>query len=222
MKQWHPVPAEYAAALVKRTWSKDNQAPEAVAYLWTWSIMRNGVNVSIRDLANYTAWSKWKSRILLQRVKDDFFAWEQDTQRGGYVARQDSPRRRSVPPQDSHRGGYVQAETDSEADMCESLQAPQIYFANEDSQAKMNVLQEDSQAKIYLQQQDSQPHKTGQAPDRDRTETGQKPDRQRQRIQALTGQNQTDTGQKPDSNQTGAGRSRVIPHTNTNKITRKN
>ncbi len=81
MKQWHPVPAEYAAALVKRTWSKDNQAPEAVAYLWTWSVMRNSVTVSIRDLARYAGWSNWKARQMLQRVRTEYNDWEAEPHR---------------------------------------------------------------------------------------------------------------------------------------------
>tara|TARA_R100001443_G_scaffold18245_1_gene29079 strand:- start:5399 stop:6094 length:696 start_codon:yes stop_codon:yes gene_type:complete len=75
MKQWHPVPAEFAAALVKTRWTKENQAPEAVAYLWCWNLTHSGVNVSIRDLANYTGWSRWRARIMREKVVAIYNGW---------------------------------------------------------------------------------------------------------------------------------------------------
>jgi hypothetical protein len=144
MNQWHPVPASLAAALVKRNWTKDNRAPEAVAYLWTWSVMRNGVTVSIRDLGNYAGWSKWKARNMLEMVRRDFNAWENGI---------------------------------------------------------------------------TKPHQSGQSPDTSRTVAGQLPDTKPQQSQMVAEQNQTVAGQSPDTDRTVAGRSRVIPHTNTKTTT---
>ena len=80
MKQWQPVPSELAAALVKHRWTRDNPAPEVVAYLWAWKLIRDDVNVSIRDVANYAGWTRWKSRNLLERVKAEKLNWEETTQ----------------------------------------------------------------------------------------------------------------------------------------------
>ena len=80
MKQWHPVPSELAASLVKHRWTREQPAPEVVAYLWVWNLKRAGVEVSIRDVANYAGWTKWQARKLRERVVSEMLDWEETTQ----------------------------------------------------------------------------------------------------------------------------------------------
>ena len=61
MKQWHPAPSEWIAELVKVRWTRDNQAPKVVAHLWMWHLLGSGATVTVRDLMDYTGWSKWKA-----------------------------------------------------------------------------------------------------------------------------------------------------------------
>ncbi len=61
MKQWHPAPSEWIAELVKVRWTRDNQAPKVVAHLWMWHLLSSGATVTVRDLMEYTGWSKWKA-----------------------------------------------------------------------------------------------------------------------------------------------------------------
>ena len=80
MKQWHPVPSELAASLMKHRWTRENPAPEVVAYLWVWKLVRDGVNVSIRDVATYAGWTRWQARKLRERVSAEMMEWEETTQ----------------------------------------------------------------------------------------------------------------------------------------------
>ena len=80
MKQWHPVPSELAASLMKHRWTRENPAPEVVAYLWVWKLVRDGVNVSIRDVATYAGWTRWQARKLRERVSEEMMEWEETTQ----------------------------------------------------------------------------------------------------------------------------------------------
>ena len=65
---------------MKHRWTRENPAPEVVAYLWVWKLVRDGVNVSIRDVATYAGWTRWQARKLRERVSEEMMEWEETTQ----------------------------------------------------------------------------------------------------------------------------------------------
>jgi len=75
MESWQPLPTAMAAGLVKCRWTKENPAPEAVVYLWVWTLLYQGASVSIRDAAEYAAWSRWKAEQILKGLKEEKAGW---------------------------------------------------------------------------------------------------------------------------------------------------
>lgn len=61
MKQWQPAPKHMALELMKVRWAKQNPAPDVVVHLWMWHLVSSGGTVTVRDIMEYAAWSKWKS-----------------------------------------------------------------------------------------------------------------------------------------------------------------
>jgi len=61
MKQWQPAPKHMALELMKVRWTKQNPAPDVVVHLWMWHLVSSGGTVTVRDIMEYAAWSKWKS-----------------------------------------------------------------------------------------------------------------------------------------------------------------
>ena len=61
MKQWQPAPKHMALELMKVRWTKENPAPDVVVHLWMWHLVSSGGTVTVRDIMEYAAWSKWKS-----------------------------------------------------------------------------------------------------------------------------------------------------------------
>ena len=61
MKQWQPAPKHMALELMKVRWTKENPAPDVVVHLWMWHLVSSGGTVTVRDIMEYAAWSKWQS-----------------------------------------------------------------------------------------------------------------------------------------------------------------
>ena len=75
-QQWHPMPCDLIADFTTHQWTTANQAPKGVGYLWTWRQMEDGHAPSIRDLARYAGWTRWKAQQVRARVLDDRKTWE--------------------------------------------------------------------------------------------------------------------------------------------------
>lgn len=74
-KQWHPMPVAVTADLALIRWTRDNPAPKSVAYSVAWAALVAGAGLSIRQIAEYAGWSRWKAEQLRREVTDDFGAW---------------------------------------------------------------------------------------------------------------------------------------------------
>ena len=75
-QQWHPAPCDLIADLATYDWTPANPAPLTVGYLWAWRQADDGKPPSIRDLARYAGWTRWKAQQQRARVLRDMATWE--------------------------------------------------------------------------------------------------------------------------------------------------
>ena len=75
MKQWHPAPVALIAKLGKHRWTPENQAPDVVGFLWVWNMQHQGAVISIRELAEYAGWTRWKAEQILKGLKEEKAGW---------------------------------------------------------------------------------------------------------------------------------------------------
>ena len=68
MEHWRPVPQALIADMMMEKWSRDNQAPEAVGWLIAFDRAMAGHPISVRRLADYCGWTRWKASEVIGKV----------------------------------------------------------------------------------------------------------------------------------------------------------
>ena len=90
--QWQPIPVSLCAELCKLRHTPANPAPRAVVYAWCWHMLHQNADISIREVANYAGWSRWKAEQIRRLVVADIQAWKVKPDDSSHHARQNQTR----------------------------------------------------------------------------------------------------------------------------------
>ena len=96
--QWQPVPSNLCAELCKLDFDRSSQAPRAVVYAWLWHMLHNDAEVSIREVAKYAGWSRWKAEQIRKQVIADIATWKAKPDDSSHPTRSNqTPTRQATP-----------------------------------------------------------------------------------------------------------------------------
>ena len=90
--QWQPIPVSLCAELCKLRHTPASPAPRAVVYAWCWHMLHQNADISIREVANYAGWSRWKAEQIRRLVVADIQAWKVKPDDSSHHARQNQTR----------------------------------------------------------------------------------------------------------------------------------
>jgi len=76
VQQWNPAPVALIDKAIRRQWTRDNPAPELVAYMVAFNALDNGDPWSVRGLAEWAGWTKHKASKLIAAVHSDQQEWK--------------------------------------------------------------------------------------------------------------------------------------------------
>ena len=99
-RRWHPAPRGLVAKAGRERWTKDNQAPTLIGYLWAWHLMDDGERPTRREIARDLGWSEYRARKLLDEVRADFTEWQALTRSDRPPNPEKRPKHREKSPPD--------------------------------------------------------------------------------------------------------------------------
>ena len=96
--QWQPIPSNLCAELCKLDFDRSSPAPRAVVYAWLWHMLHNEAEVSIREVASYAGWSRWKAEQIRKQTINDIATWKAKPDDSSHPARQNQTKTRQATP----------------------------------------------------------------------------------------------------------------------------
>ena len=108
MMIWHPAPRGLVVAAATERWTRENPAPQLIAYLWIWSQYDDGERPTRRQVARLFGWTEYYAKQMLRRVKAEHSEWQTS-----FLPKSKSGHKPPVISKNGHlRGGFTHKKPD--------------------------------------------------------------------------------------------------------------